>query len=178
MRKLEIGPRLGKRIDNTWETLDVISDNNPNIIADIAEPLTMICDEVYDIIYASHVIEHVPWFKTIDCLKELYRILKPNGVIEIWVPDFQKLIAAYHDNELIKKDGWYKHNPAKDPMVWLNGRIFTYGPGEENWHKSVFTSTYLSDCLYAAGFKDISRLVTPRGPDHGYINLGLSGVKL
>lgn len=177
MRKLEIGPTNGQRLDKSWETLNIFPGSNVDIVADIRRPLKMIKDDSYDIIYMSHVLEHVPWFNTIHFLKEIRRILKSGGVVEIWVPDFDKLISAYLDNNLIKKDGWYKYNPNKDPMIWLNGRIFTYGPNEDNWHRAIFNSDHLVNCLKKAQFFDIKKLNKPRGYDHGWINLGMSGRK-
>jgi len=175
MRKLEIGTHT--RIDDSWETMDMVSGDNVDIIADIRKPLTMIKDATYDLVYMSHLLEHVPWFQTVDVLKEINRILRNNGIIEIWVPDFDKLIAAYLNHDLIKNDGWYKHNPEHDPYLWINGRIFTYGPGDDNWHHAVFNEEHLSNCLKRAGFTDISRLKKPRAYDHGWINMGMSGKK-
>jgi SAM-dependent methyltransferase len=41
-------------------------------------------NDTFDLIIANHVIEHVPnWFES---FKELARVLKPGGVIEIWIP--------------------------------------------------------------------------------------------
>lgn len=41
-------------------------------------------DDTFDFIIANHVIEHVPnWFES---FKELARVLKPGGQIEVWIP--------------------------------------------------------------------------------------------
>lgn len=39
------------------------------------------------LLYASHVLEHIPWYKTEEVLREWVRVLKPGGVLEVWVPD-------------------------------------------------------------------------------------------
>lgn len=134
-------------------------------------------DNQFDLVYLSHVLEHVEWTKTHSVLQELYRILAPNGVVEIWVPDLKKLVAAYLDHTLIKNDGWYRFNEDRDPVRWFNGRLFTYGPGEENFHRAAFDQEFLTRCLMHAGFKDVSLLNKPRGADHGWINLGIRGTK-
>lgn len=170
-RRLEIG--TDKRIDNTWEIMNLSGD--ADIIADLRKPLVMIDDDTYDLIYISHVLEHIPWFQTVDVLKELYRILRNDGIIEIWVPDFKKIVDGYLDNNLISLDGWYKYNPKKDPYLWINGRIFTYGPGDDNWHRAVFDKVHLSNCLKEAGFVDIDILSKPRGYSHGWIGIGMGG---
>ena len=43
-------------------------------------------DENFDIIYNSHVLEHVP--NDHQAMEELYRVLKPNGVCFVMVPIF------------------------------------------------------------------------------------------
>ena len=63
-------------------------------------------------------------------------------------------------------------------MLWVNGRIFTYGPGDENWHHACFDEAYLGDCLQKVGFDHIERINRRvRGISHGPIDLGLQAVK-
>ena len=178
-RKLEIGPEIGKRIDSSWETLDIVPGKNIDIVADISEHLDMIKDNTYDLIYASHILEHIPWFKTVSVLKEIYRILKPKGILEIWVPDFKKIVEVYLNKKI--PDGWNMLNSEKDPYLWINGRLFAYdreGTNQNIWHKATFDSIHLKSCLKKSGFIDITFLQKPRGHDHGWINLGMCGKKL
>ena len=42
-----------------------------------------------DLIYMSHVLEHVGHRSVVSVLKEMRRILKPGGVLRISVPDFE-----------------------------------------------------------------------------------------
>lgn len=127
----------------------------------------------FTLVYMSHVLEHIPWTQTVSFLQEIHRILEPGGVVEIWVPDFEKIVQSYLSKT--PGDPWRKFNPAGDYMTWVNGRIFTYGPEDENWHRAVFDYQYLVQCLEAAGFHTTKRLTKPRGYDHGPINLGVSG---
>ena len=48
-------------------------------------------DNTFDLVYASHVLEHIPWYKVEEVVKEWVRILKPGGVLEVWVPDGLKI---------------------------------------------------------------------------------------
>ena len=180
MRKLEIGPNKDSgKIDDTWETLNVIG--NPDIKADLEDLPLPIEDDTYDLIYLSHVLEHLHWFKGITILKELYRILKPNGIIEIWVPDTYKLVQMYlEDNcelDSPKPLIYNNYNTNNDTMVWLNMRLFAGWKGKESQHRACYDFRHLGNCLLSAGFKDIKRLKKPRGYNHGYINLGMSAQK-
>lgn len=173
MYKLEIGCN-GKKLGEEWETLDILAGENIDIVANIEEPLP-IKDNTYDLIYMSHVLEHIAWYKTIDVLKELLRILKPEGIIEIFVPDIDKIISAYKKN--IIPDEWYKFNEEKNPFLWFVGRLYTYGMHDSDFHRAAFNKRHLKDCLEKAGFQDVITIKVPRGVSHGYINLGMKGTK-
>lgn len=176
MRVLEIGVARTGKTDPTWDGLDVVAGKHVDIVADIEKPLPIPADR-YDLVYMSHVLEHIPWFKAVAVLTELFRVIVPWGTIEVWVPDLGKLVAAYLEHDLIQKDGWYKFNREKDPTKWFNSRLFTYGPGPENWHRAAFDERWLKRCLCEAGFMTLQKLDKPRGYDHGWINLGIRGVK-
>lgn len=173
---IEIGP--GKNpVNKDWFIIDVVKYPYVDLVYDIRQLPIPLSEGVAEQIYMSHILEHVPWFQTIDVLKELHRILEPGGCLEVWVPDFRKLVHAYLNKDT-GLDKWRKYNPTDDPMVWLNGRLFTYGPGEENWHKAVFDEEYLRQCFKEAGFIRIHKLSKPQGRDlHGWINLGVAGYK-
>lgn len=185
-RYLEIGPGI-KRLDG-FETLNIIDGRSVDYITDIST-LMPFSDDSFDLIYASHVIEHVPWFLQKQLFCELNRIVKPNGKIEIWVPDFSKILDVANvfvkkgENDTIK-DGWYRFNEEKDVLTWVNGRIFSYGDGSANsmsfnWHRCVFTFDYLKQLLLNAGFVEIEAMThnEVRGVDHGWINLGIKATK-
>jgi len=186
VRKLEIGPGLKKLPD--FEALNIIDGENVEYIHDITKTFPF-KDYTFDIIYASHVLEHVPWYLQKNVFKELNRILKPKGKLEIWVPDGLKIINIIYDWEYnninnISLDGWYKYNDEKDVITWANGRIFTYGDGSgnlnhPNWHRTLFTPNFLRKKFLDAGFKDVLKMESgeERGISHGWISLGMKGVK-
>lgn len=131
----------------------------------------------FDLVYAAHVLEHVSWTNTQAALKEVFRVLKPGGGVEIWVPDFQYLVECYLQRKC--GDDWRHENPTGDAMTWLNGRLFTYGP-EPNFHKACFDSKSLARHLLDAGFTNplrIDGLEAERGHKHGAISLGVRAYK-
>jgi predicted SAM-dependent methyltransferase len=143
----------------------------------------------FDLVYASHVLEHIPWYHVEATLREWTRILKPGGQLELWVPDGLKICRALLDAEEhgcdpTILDGWYKFNPEKDSCVWAAGRLFAYGDGKgcpdhPNWHRAVFTPRYIKAMLEKIGLTHVRDLTHEdvRGYDHGWINLGVGGVK-
>jgi len=172
VRSLEIGPGIHP-VDTKWDTVDMVG--SPTFLHDVRILPLPIQTNTYDLVYMSHILEHVPWFQTLDFLEEVKRILKHGGTVEIWVPDFEKIVQAYLKQK--PGDTWFKFNPNRDFMTWINGRLFTYGPGEENWHRAVFDESSLRQHLKDGGFRHTKRLIKPRGYDHGLINLGVLAVK-
>ena len=131
---------------------------------------------MYDLVYASHVLEHVPWNRVNDALGEVFRVLRPGGEFEVWVPDFAYIVDCY----LARRcgDQWRRFNPEGDPMKWVNGRVFTYGPKDGNWHHGCFDERYLAQCLSESGFVDVNAIPKRlRGVSHGEIDLGMRGFK-
>lgn len=185
-RSLEIGPGA-KRLAG-FETLNITGGPQVDYIGDATGGLPFPAD-TFDLLYASHILEHTAWYRSVDVLKEWIRVLKPGGTLEIWVPDGLKIAEAFVMAERSGSvdfhcDGWWRFNEAKDPCRWVSGRIFSYGdgtgaPGHFNWHLGLFSERYLQALMRKAGLTDIRRMNRDevRGHDHGWINLGVCGRK-
>lgn len=185
-RKLEIGPG-GDRIAN-FETLDVVWGRNVDYVADAAKKLPFKTGS-FQVVYASHILEHIPWYSLEDTLREWVRILKPGGELEVWVPNGLEICRVFVDYEMTgedrtNEDGWYRYNPGKDPCLWAAGRIFTYGDGDgeiksPNWHRAIFSPRFLLKLFNKVGLVEIHEMDSSdvRGYDHGWINLGFRGTK-
>jgi predicted SAM-dependent methyltransferase len=52
-----------------------------------------------DVIYSSHMLEHLDRNQAIKFLHEVKRVLKPGGTIRIVLPDLRKLIERYNINK-------------------------------------------------------------------------------
>src|SRR5207247_2606264 len=143
---LEIGP--GNQRLPGFESLNIVPGIRVDYIADAARGLPF-PDNTFDLIYASHILEHIPWFQSLDTLKGWVRALKPSGALEIWVPDGLKIcqtLVRFEEEAVngIEQDGWYFSNPEHEPCKWAAGRLYTYGdgtgrPDHPNWHRSLFT---------------------------------------
>lgn len=186
-RRLEIGPGP-RRIEN-FETVNVVWGVSVDYVVDASKKLPFSDDE-FSLVYASHVLEHIPWYKAEKTFAEWARIVRPNGFLEVWVPNGLLIAKTFVEAEEGRKnnidlDGWYKFNDQKDSCVWANGRIFSYGDGsgrkvDPNWHMALFSPRYLENLFVNHGFIDVEVLDKSevRGHDHGWINLGVRGRKL
>ena len=81
-----------------YKTLDVSADYRPDIVGDIhAIPMA---DASVDGVMCRSVLEHVE--RPADAVREIYRIVKPGGMVFIQVPSIypyhaRKGVGAYHD---------------------------------------------------------------------------------
>lgn len=129
-------------------------------------------DGSVDAIYTSHTFEHIlPEYQQ-HVFFELYRVLILGGCIRIVVPDVEKAIKAYIDQDYsFLLDA---RNPGKmeyllnDPLCYLSSWFFTYYSKEKSerlgrspflgGHVMAFNMNILEHYLTTAGFKDVSRL--------------------
>lgn len=182
-RQLDIGPDL-KTLPG-FEVLDVLAPGGPHP-AEILRRLPYE-DASFDLIHMAHVLEHVAWTHTQEALAELLRVLRPGGVLEVWVPDALRIAEAFvnaerRGHEPLNIDPWTRFNPSRDPCLWAAGRLFSYGdgqgtPGHANWHLAMFSPRRLLAALTEAGFVSVEELHSSRvrGHNHGWISLGATG---
>lgn len=106
-----------------------------------------------DLIYASHVIEHVSYLKLPGLMKTFYGCLKNGGILRLSVPDFKAIIRIYTETGSIE-----------NVLPSLMG-----GQGiKENFHYSAFDKIYLNKLLLNAGFREV-REWKPEGlEDHKF----------
>src|SRR5579884_1995769 len=60
-----------------------------------AERLDFIRDNSVDLIYACHILEHYGRHETRNVLSEWHRVLKPEGILRLAVPDFAAVCHMY-----------------------------------------------------------------------------------
>lgn len=62
-------------------------------------------DASCQVVFCSHVFEHIPHTRLPIVLSEINRVLKPNGLIRILTPDLEALAKAYvyNDEEFFRK---------------------------------------------------------------------------
>ena len=105
MKKLNLGSgRDYKNPSDGWINLDYNKQYKVDVLHDLNKFPYPFKKEEFNYIYTSHVLEHVEDF--VRTLKELFRILKPNGIIHIRVPHFSNGIG-YSDLSHKRFFGWF-----------------------------------------------------------------------
>jgi len=69
---------------------------DPNIILWDLRKGVPFNNNTFDVVYHSHLLEHIDKTNAPVFLKECFRVLKPNGIIRIAVPDLQSIINRYN----------------------------------------------------------------------------------
>jgi predicted SAM-dependent methyltransferase len=69
-------------------------------------------DKTWGLIICNHVLEHVPDYKI--ALRELKRVLKDDGILELTVPTDKNLETVYEDSSIVKKKDKIKHFGQSD----------------------------------------------------------------
>jgi predicted SAM-dependent methyltransferase len=138
-------------------------------------------DNSFDLVYSSHCLEHIHYSRTRAALGEAYRVLRPGGRIELWVPNFYFLMKSYWHRRG-HEDGWIGPEEHQgDHMYWFNARVFSGreehkgNPLQE--HRALFDGPYLTRCLERAGFINVRVLNKTRTRDHYQINMGRGAEK-
>lgn len=103
--------------------------------------LNVFPDKSADLIYASHVLEHISFREVPKVLKEWRRVLKAGGVLRISVPDFDRIIDVYsHEGNVIQA---------------IVGVLMGAQEEAYNFHKAVFNNRYLTELLLSVGFREV-----------------------
>ncbi|CAH0166662.1 putative S-adenosylmethionine-dependent methyltransferase MSMEG_2350/MSMEI_2290 [Pedobacter sp. Bi27] len=80
--------------DEIWTNLDFISTDKHVIQHNLLKGIPM-PDESFEVVYHSHVLEHFTRPDGFKFLAECYRVLAPNGIIRIAVPDLEQIARNY-----------------------------------------------------------------------------------
>ncbi len=82
-------------------------------------------DNTFDIIFCNHVLEHVE--DDLQCMKELYRIMKPGGYGVFQVPIDYNRATTYEDKTITSPEEREKH-------FWQKDHLRLYG---QDYHKQL-----------------------------------------
>jgi SAM-dependent methyltransferase len=131
--------------------LDIDPDVQPDFVASITD-MNVISDGAVDAVYSSHNVEHLYPHDVPLALKEMHRVLKPNGFTLITLPDLQEVARHVAEGKL--EDPLYISGMGPiAPLDILFGHRPSLATGNLFMaHRTGFTSTTLAAALIKAGF--------------------------
>lgn len=144
IRRLHVGGKVRKE---GWEVLNALPGPSVDHIGN-ANDLSRFPDNTFDMIYASHVVEHFDYRDELQrTLCEWLRVLKPGGVLQVSVPDLAVLAALLLDKRLQTI-----HRYMVMRMIF-GGHVDAY-----DYHQVGLTDEFMVSFLLNAGFVDAVRV--------------------
>jgi len=111
-------------------------------------------DNSVDHIFNHALLEHIPPWGTMKTLKEWNRVLKPGGIIQIEVPDLERIFQDWLVNKTIGEqeaiDNIYGGNKAPNKVY------------SRQDHLTGFTYDGLTRMMSECSFTDFTRLEHPK----------------
>jgi predicted SAM-dependent methyltransferase len=135
------------------------------LIHDVRKPLPF-ADNSMEVVYASHLLEHLYCDEAEKLLRECFRVLSPGGVLRLMVPDLQDSILQYLEQK--QSDTKETKYPADVFIESLSMRPLTTPVG--NWiyktynalkdfhsHKWMYDAESLEGRLRRVGFVEVGK---------------------
>jgi predicted SAM-dependent methyltransferase len=84
----------GNCFHSAWVNLDYASSSNEVISHDLTQGIPF-PNEYFNACYSSHLLEHLDCQDAKKLLTDIFRILKPQGIIRVVVPDLESIVRIY-----------------------------------------------------------------------------------
>jgi predicted SAM-dependent methyltransferase len=152
--KVYVNLGCGANTSGEFINVDTVVMPHMHFISDITQ-LNMFPDNSVDLIYASHVLEHIPRSRLKKTLKEWHRALKPGGVFRFAVPDFDRLIEVYMGN-------------SRNVESIINQVMGS--EGEYDDHHTLWNFEFAREILKGIGFKDVKTWDYQNADHHGFVD--------
>lgn len=130
-----------------WVNLDK-QDNGQEYVYDILEVGIPMPDNTFDFVLMNHVLQTFTYNEHEAVLEEVRRVMKPEAILRILVPDLEKALEAY------RTANWEYFPISEKLEVTFDGKFARY----LFWHgetRCTFTGQSLADLLKRNGFSKI-----------------------
>jgi SAM-dependent methyltransferase len=107
-------------------------------------------DNTFDYVFSEHVLEHLYPDEAVFCLSEVYRVLKPSGLVRTALPDLDQIVATYDPNNT---EGFLF-------SIYQGRRRDTHERARHWWH---YNERSLGALLRRVGFREVERCAFRRG---------------
>jgi len=146
IRRLHWG--CGDVTPSAWINSDIEEGPGIDISCDILDGLPLASESI-DYIYSEHALQQLKILDVVDALRELHRVLKPDGVLRLCLPDLDKAINAYQDG---RRDYFWCWD-------WdtISGNLITQIL-DYSYTRTLFTYEFAEELLRKAGFSDVRRV--------------------
>ncbi len=155
LKKLNLG--AGERPLPGWTNLDLEARPGIDVVGN-ARDLGALGTAAFDVVRASHLIEHFFLNEAPAVLREWTRVLRPGGTLLVCVPDFRGIVRDYLDNPSILQPGGlelpFRQESLPDKYLYLAniyGWYFEDGSRPPMRHRMVYDFRSLERLLLRQG---------------------------
>lgn len=114
-------------------------------------------DNSLDVVYHSHMLEHLTNLEGIQFLGECNRVLRTGGTMRLLVPDLEKFAKKYMEGDDFFLDAYRKEALSDDKKLYpTRGAIFM-GMLHNHGHKMGYDFETLHHLLIQTGFTDVKK---------------------
>lgn len=132
-----------------WVNSDVLAAPGVDTVADIRNGLPYSSGS-FDYVVSIHALPELPYCDLDRALAELFRVLRPGGSLRLSLPDLDRALEAYRNDDL-------DYFLIGDEVVRsLAGKMIV----QLTWFgrcRSLFTLKFIRELLERNGFRDIER---------------------
>jgi SAM-dependent methyltransferase len=122
---------------NDWLNLDFESKSAAVRACDLTESLPLVGSSA-ELVYSSHLIEHLERDDGESLLRECWRILKPGGLLRIVTPDLENIALQY-----LKNYAQGRHDLATVETILLLDQLVRSTPG--GYYRAMMTEIRLKN---------------------------------
>ena len=159
--KLHVG--CGRYRLEGWLNADLDFQQNVDILLDARRRLPFE-DDTFLFIFAEHLIEHLSFAEGRGFCREVYRVLRPGGVVRFSTPDLRFLLRYYEDSsEAARKYTEYHtreflREKTHSKALVISNFFYDFG------HRVIYDWELLEGALLEAGFGEIERRQVGESP--------------
>jgi len=135
--------------------LDINPTVNPDIVNSITE-MNAVQDQSVDVVWSAHNLEHLFANEVILALQEFYRVLKPNGLVMITLPDIQAVAREVAEGRLEEPLYQSPAGPISAIDILWGHRASINRGNHHMAHKTGFTLKSLKKNLALANVQKIN----------------------
>jgi predicted SAM-dependent methyltransferase len=141
---LHIGGTVRKR---GWKVFNALPGDHVDIVGDLRD-LSGLADATFDLVYASHVFEHLGYQTDLPkALSEVARLLRPGGRLCVSVPDLPTLCRLYLEPSLGAAERF------AIMRMMFGGQIHPF-----DFHYVGLSDDYLAALCFSAGFTQVYKV--------------------
>lgn len=115
-------------------------------------------DNCCSFIYSSHFFEHLEYKDGLRLMRECYRVLQPEGIFRVSLPNFKGFFAAYlrGDKSYIDMINIHEVLPEVEPGTETYTDYVNYGVYQYGEHKCIYDEEKVVLLLQKLGFRAVT----------------------